>query len=61
MVTKAGATSNKVVVGVASYGQAFKMASAGYTGPECTFTGMASGARKGCCTDGAGYISNNEI
>ncbi|KAL4981202.1 hypothetical protein BDW66DRAFT_156278 [Aspergillus desertorum] len=57
----AGATSNKVIVGVASYGRAFKMAIAGCTGPECTFTGTASGARKGRCTDEAGYISNGEI
>ncbi|KAL3428789.1 hypothetical protein BDV09DRAFT_203916 [Aspergillus tetrazonus] len=61
MVTKAGATSNKVIVGVASYGRAFKMAIAGCTGPECTFTGTASGARKGRCTNEAGYISNGEI
>ncbi|KAL5043632.1 pectate lyase superfamily protein-domain-containing protein [Aspergillus fruticulosus] len=37
------------------------MSDAGCMGPDCTFTGEASGARKGWCTDEAGYISNGEI
>ncbi|KAL4903342.1 hypothetical protein BDW74DRAFT_156203 [Aspergillus multicolor] len=61
MITKAGADSNKLIVGVASYGRAFKMSTAGCTGPECTFAGEASGAKKGRCTGEAGYISNGEI
>ncbi|KAK8146893.1 hypothetical protein G3M48_002468 [Beauveria asiatica] len=63
MITKAGAPSGKVVVGVASYGRSFKMAAAGCEGPQCLFTGSArqSNAAKGRCTDTAGYISNAEI
>ncbi|PHH90082.1 hypothetical protein CDD83_4590 [Cordyceps sp. RAO-2017] len=63
MITKAGAPSNKVVVGVASYGRSFKMAQAGCTGPMCRFTGTprTSHAAKGRCTDTSGYISNAEI
>lgn len=63
MITKAGVPSNKVVVGVASYGRSFKMAEAGCDGPMCTFTGSArdSDAYPGRCTNTPGYISNAEI
>ncbi|KAL7936606.1 putative glycosyl hydrolase, family 18 [Trichoderma chlorosporum] len=63
MITKAGVASNKVVVGVSSYGRSFKMAKAGCTGPMCQFTGSPreSNAAKGRCTGTAGYISNAEI
>ena len=63
MITKAGVASNKVVVGVASYGRSFKMAEAGCDGPMCKFTGSAgeSDAYPGRCTNTAGYISNAEI
>jgi hypothetical protein len=63
MITKAGVPSGKVVVGVASYGRSFKMASAGCDGPNCQFTGTnrVSNAAKGRCTDTGGYISNAEI
>lgn len=63
MITKAGVPSNKVVVGVSSYGRSFKMAQAGCTGPSCKFTGSprVSNAEKGRCTDTAGYISDAEI
>ena len=63
MIAKAGVASNKVVVGVTSYGRSFKMAQAGRTGPKCLFTGSfgQSNAAKGEYTDTAGYISNAEI
>lgn len=61
MITKAGVPSNKVLVGVSSYGRSFRMTNPGCTGPMCTFTGPESGATKGQCTDTAGYISNAEI
>ncbi|KAL4909691.1 hypothetical protein BDW74DRAFT_186210 [Aspergillus multicolor] len=61
MVTKAGMPSNKIIVGVTSYGRSFKMASAGCTGPMCKFTGPASGAAKGECTGTAGYVAMAEM
>ncbi|KAI6778523.1 uncharacterized protein J7T54_005047 [Emericellopsis cladophorae] len=63
MITKAGVPSGKVVVGVSSYGRSFKMAKAGCDGVNCLFTGTnrLSNAKKGRCTDTAGYISNAEI
>ncbi|RYP14424.1 hypothetical protein DL765_006367 [Monosporascus sp. GIB2] len=63
MITKAGAPSNKVVVGVASYGRSFKMAQDGCDSENCLFTGSPrlSNAAKGRCTATAGYISNAEI
>jgi len=61
LITKAGAASNKVVVGVSSYGRSFQMTTPGCTGPMCTYTGPASGATPGKCTQTAGYIANSEI
>ncbi|KAH8879284.1 glycoside hydrolase [Thozetella sp. PMI_491] len=63
MITKAGVNTNKVVVGVSSYGRSFHMAEAGCTSPDCKFTGsrIQSDAAKGDCTGTAGYISNAEI
>ncbi|KAF7337318.1 Glycoside hydrolase family 18 protein [Mycena sanguinolenta] len=61
MITKAGVHSNKLIVGVASYGRSFQMTTAGCTGPLCTFTGPSSGATPGPCTQTAGYIANAEI
>ena len=63
MITKAGVPSAKIIVGVTSYGRSFKMAKAGCDGVNCLFTGTnrMSNAKKGRCTDTAGYISNAEI
>lgn len=61
MITKAGVPSNKIVVGVSSYGRSFRMLEAGCTGPMCRFTGPTSGATRGRCTNEAGYVSNAEI
>ncbi|KAK3934563.1 putative glycoside hydrolase [Diplogelasinospora grovesii] len=63
MITKAGVASNKVVVGVSSYGRSFAMAEAGCYTSDCLFTGTAdaSNAAEGPCTATAGYISDAEI
>lgn len=61
MITKAGVPSNKIAVGVASYGRSFQMTTAGCTGPMCTYTGGESGAYPGPCTGTPGYIANAEI
>ncbi|KAH6627470.1 hypothetical protein F5144DRAFT_613352 [Chaetomium tenue] len=49
IITKAGAPSNKVVVGVASCGRSFKMDQAGFDSEGCKFTGSPrqSEGRKG--------------
>ncbi|KAI1120979.1 hypothetical protein F5Y10DRAFT_289094 [Nemania abortiva] len=63
LITKAGVPSNKVVVGITSYGRSFQMLTPGCTTELCTFTGSNtnSDAAKGRCTGTAGYISNAEI
>ncbi|KAK1855211.1 class V chitinase chi100 [Colletotrichum chrysophilum] len=61
MITKAGVPSNKLAVGVSSYGRSFQMTTPGCTGPMCTYTGDGSGAYPGPCTGTAGYIANAEI
>lgn len=63
MITKAGVPSNKVAVGITSYGRSFHMAEAGCDGPECKFTGSftRSDAMVGMCTDTSGYIADAEI
>lgn len=55
--------SSQVVTGVTSYGRSFAMAEPGCYTEQCRFTGTVahSNAKKGPCTDTAGYISNAEI
>jgi chitinase len=61
MITKAGVPSNKIVVGVTSYGRSFQMTQSGCTGPMCSYTGPDSGATPGRCTLTAGYLAQAEI
>lgn len=61
MITKAGVPSNKITVGVSSYGRSFGMTQPGCSGPMCPFGGPKSTATPGMCTDTAGYIANAEI
>ncbi|KAH8882398.1 glycoside hydrolase, partial [Thozetella sp. PMI_491] len=61
MITKAGVPSNKVLVGVTSYGRSFGMVDPSCTGPSCLFTGPDSGALPGSCTATAGYLADTEI
>ena len=61
MITKAGVPSNKIIVGVTSYGRSFRMVEPGCTGPECKYMGPESGAKKGLCTGTPGYLSDAEI
>jgi chitinase len=61
MITKTGVPGPKIVAGVASYGRSFGMVDPNCPGPNCHFTGPGSGARKGMCTQTAGYIANAEI
>jgi chitinase len=61
MITKAGVSNTQLVVGVASYGRAFKMTTAGCWTEMCTYTGPDAGALAGECTETAGYLANAEI
>ncbi|EMD69740.1 glycoside hydrolase family 18 protein [Bipolaris sorokiniana ND90Pr] len=61
MVTKAGVPSNKLIIGISSYGRSFRMTDPSCTGPHCTFVGPSSAATKGECTGTPDYIYNAEI
>ncbi|KAH8897253.1 glycoside hydrolase [Thozetella sp. PMI_491] len=63
MLTKAGVSSQKIVVGITSYGRSFRMADPSCSGPLCKYTGDRnhSMAYAGDCTGAPGYISNAEI
>lgn len=58
MITKAGVPSNKVLVGITSYGRTFTMSTAGCVTADCTYTGAGLA---GECTQTPGYLSNAEI
>ncbi|OBT38806.1 hypothetical protein VE00_11107 [Pseudogymnoascus sp. WSF 3629] len=63
MLTKAGVSSQKIVVGITSYGRSFRMADPSCSGPFCQYTGDRnhSMAYPGDCTYTPGYIANAEI
>ncbi|KAJ5629393.1 hypothetical protein N7528_003050 [Penicillium herquei] len=58
MITKAGVSTNQIMVGVSSYGRSFQMTEAGCTASDCTWS---TGGAAGPCTDTVGYISNAEM
>lgn len=58
MITKAGVPTNKIMVGVTSYGRTFTMSTPGCYGPMCTYTGPGEA---GECTQTPGYIAQAEI
>ncbi|CRK37425.1 hypothetical protein BN1723_018640, partial [Verticillium longisporum] len=59
----AGVPTNKLMVGVSSYGRSFKMAQMGCEGPNCFFLGgrNQSPAKAGTCTGTPGYIADAEM
>ncbi|KAI3545124.1 hypothetical protein CABS03_14973 [Colletotrichum abscissum] len=63
MLTKAGMPSNKIAVGITSYGRSFHMAEKNCYSEWCLFTGtrVKSEATPGICTGEPGYIANAEI
>jgi GH18 family chitinase len=61
LITHAGVSSNKVLLGLAKYGRSFQQVDPNCYGPECKFTGPDSGATPGKCTNTSGYIGLGEI
>lgn len=63
MITKSGVPGAKVIVGVTSYGRSFKMADPNCSGTDCLYTcdRLHSDAKKGECTNTAGYLAGAEI
>jgi Chitinase len=61
IITKAGVPSNKVVVGIASYGRSFRLADPNCISPLCRYTGPESQAEPGPCTRQRGIIAQAEI
>ncbi|TKX24302.1 glycosyl hydrolases family 18 protein [Elsinoe australis] len=60
LVTKAGAKSDKIVVGVTSYGRGYKMVDPSCTGPDCHWT--RNGTQPvGRCTRESGIMADAEI
>jgi hypothetical protein len=61
MITKAGVSANKIMVGISSYGRQFKMTDPNCSHMNCTYVGPNSAATPGRCTNVPEYISNAEI
>ncbi|KAH8894660.1 glycoside hydrolase [Thozetella sp. PMI_491] len=63
MITKAGVTANKIVIGVSSYARSFRLSDPGCLGVMCKYQGDKnhSEAYQGKCTGTSGYISNAEL
>ncbi len=51
MITKAGVSTDKIMVGMAKYGRSFKMEDPSCRGVACKFVGPESGALPGQCTN----------
>lgn len=61
MTTKGRVASNKIIVGVASYGRSFGMVDPSCTVSICHYTGPNSTAFSGPYTNTAGYMAQAEI
>ncbi|KAH7014631.1 glycoside hydrolase superfamily [Microdochium trichocladiopsis] len=63
IITRAGVSSTKVIVGIISYGRSFKMADANCWGLSCLYLGSRNNSptQPGKCTNIGGYITNGEI